>query len=68
MAQAGFSAQHGGMEITPLPKVATSTTDALIKSIGIPSRPGTLVDLQNEIARDDPDIRLIAGLVARWAQ
>ena len=52
------------MPITPLPTVATSTTDALIKSIGIPSRPSTLVDLQSEIARDDPDIHLIAGLVA----
>lgn len=39
-------------------------TEALIKSIGIPSRPSTLVDLQNEMAREDPDSRRIAGLVA----
>lgn len=52
------------METTRSIQVAPSTTDALIKSIGIPSRPGTLIQLQDEIARDDPDIQLIAGLVA----
>lgn len=39
-------------------------TDALVKSIGIPPRPATLVDLQREIAKDDPDLVRIARLVA----
>lgn len=39
-------------------------TDALIKSIGIPPRPQTLVGLQNEMSREDPDFRRIARLVA----
>lgn len=64
MAHARQLAQHQRMEIAPLLKVADSNADALIKSLGIPSRPTTLVHLQNEIANDDPDIRLIAGLVA----
>ncbi|MDD2880124.1 MAG: HDOD domain-containing protein [Rhodoferax sp.] len=45
-------------------KDAAAATDTLIKSIGIPSRPGTLVQLQTEIASDDSDIGLIANLVA----
>lgn len=39
-------------------------TDALIKSIGIPPRPSTLVDMQREVAKEDPDLARIARLVA----
>ena len=39
-------------------------TEALLKSIGMPSRPSTLVQLQGEIASEDPDSRRIADLVA----
>ena len=39
-------------------------TDALVKNIGIPPRPRTLLDLQAEIGREDPDFRLVARLVA----
>ena len=39
-------------------------TEALIKSIGIPSRPKTLVDLQKEIGLEDPDFGKVARLVA----
>jgi HD-like signal output (HDOD) protein len=38
--------------------------DALIKSIGIPARPMTLVNLQSEIAQEDPDFGHVARLVA----
>jgi HD-like signal output (HDOD) protein len=41
-----------------------SENDPLVKSIGIPARPATLVDLQNEIAKDDPDFGRVARLVA----
>lgn len=39
-------------------------TEALLKSIGIPSRPKTLVDLQKEIGLEDPDFGKVARLVA----
>lgn len=38
--------------------------DALIQSIGIPARPTTLVHLQNEIAKEDPDFGRVARLVS----
>jgi HD-like signal output (HDOD) protein len=41
-----------------------SETDALVKSIGIPARPTTLVSLQEEMALDDPDLGRVANLVA----
>ncbi len=34
-----------------------------IKSIGIPSRPGILLELEKEIKKDDPDFRKIEQLV-----
>jgi len=64
MAQAVRVEHHVHMNMKSALTVATSTTDALVKSIGIPSRPSTLIQLQDEIARDDPDVRLIASLVA----
>ncbi len=42
----------------------TPETDEIIKSIGIPARPITLVNLQREIASDDPDRHRAAALVA----
>ena len=39
-------------------------SDALVKNIGIPPRPATLMDLQSEIARPEPDLRRVARLVA----
>lgn len=45
-------------------QLASMHTDALVKNIGIPPRPGTLVDLQTEIGREDPDFRRISRLVA----
>ncbi len=45
-------------------QLGSPETDALIKSIGIPPRPATLLALQNEIALDDPDLRRVAQLVA----
>ncbi len=39
-------------------------TDVLVKSIGIPPRPATLVDMQREIAKEDPDLARMARLVA----
>ncbi|MFZ4626550.1 MAG: HDOD domain-containing protein [Rhodoferax sp.] len=46
------------------PPHPTAHTEALIKSIGIPARPTTLVNLQREMASDDPDTRQIADWVA----
>ena len=45
-------------------QLSASETDALVKNIGIPPRPATLVELQNEIGRENPDFRRVAGLVA----
>jgi HD-like signal output (HDOD) protein len=39
-------------------------SDALVKSIGIPPRPAVLLELQKEIAKEDPDLRSVARLVA----
>ncbi|MBA4257182.1 MAG: metal-dependent phosphohydrolase [Polaromonas sp.] len=39
-------------------------TDALVKDIGIPPRPSTLVDLQEEMAKEDPDFGRIGRLVS----
>jgi HD-like signal output (HDOD) protein len=38
-------------------------SDELVKRIGIPPRPATLVALQREIGQDDPDMRRVAQLV-----
>ncbi len=50
--------------VQPAAEPAPPPAETLFESIGIPARPGALVDLQNEIAGDDPDIRRIANLVA----
>ncbi len=39
-------------------------SDALVKSIGIPPRPAVLLEIEREIAKDDPDLRNVARLVA----
>ena len=44
--------------------LAAPETDALVKNIGIPPRPATLLALQQEIALDDPDLKRVAQLVA----
>ena len=44
-------------------QLSESHTNALIKGIVIPARPETLVKLEREIRRDDPDFRQIARLV-----
>jgi HD-like signal output (HDOD) protein len=41
-----------------------SEASGLIKSIGIPSCPATLVQLQAEIDQDDPDFSRVARLVS----
>jgi HD-like signal output (HDOD) protein len=38
--------------------------DALARSMGIPPRPATLLDLQAEIAKDEPDFSRVTRLVA----
>lgn len=45
-------------------QLSAPDTDALVKNIGIPPRPQTLADLQNEIGRPDPDFRRVARLVS----
>lgn len=45
-------------------ELATSQADEFIKSIGIPARPVTLVNLQAEIGKEDPDMRRVATLVS----
>ena len=44
-------------------EMSTPQTDELIKSIGIPARPVTLINLQKEIESDDPDLRKASALV-----
>lgn len=39
-------------------------TDALVKNIGIPPRPATLLELQTEMELDEPDFRRVARLAA----
>lgn len=45
-------------------QISAPQTDALIKSIGIPARPTTLVNIQKEMGHEDPDLRRIASLVS----
>jgi len=41
-----------------------SQIDELVRNIGIPPCPSTLVALQREVATDDPDLRRVAALVS----
>ena len=45
-------------------KLADAEADALVRSMGIPPRPATLIDLQAEIAKEDPDFARVTRLVA----
>lgn len=45
-------------------QLASPATDALVKNIGIPPRPSTLIELQAEMDLDDPDFRKVARLAA----
>jgi len=46
-----------------LPLQNTSAEDALLRSIRIPPRPSLLVDLQRELAQQDPSPRAIARII-----
>ena len=45
-------------------QIADAEADALVRSMGIPPRPATLLELQAEIAREEPDLQRVARLVA----
>ncbi len=45
-------------------QIADAEADALVRSMGIPPRPATLLDLQAEIGKEDPDFQRVARLVA----
>lgn len=45
-------------------QLADAEADALVRSMGIPPRPATLIDLQAEIAKEDPDFARVTRLVA----
>jgi HD-like signal output (HDOD) protein len=47
----------------PAPFNETTVEDALLRSIRIPPRPSLLVDLQQELAQDDPSPRRIARII-----
>ncbi|MES2261359.1 MAG: HDOD domain-containing protein [Pseudomonadota bacterium] len=47
----------------PAPVIETSVEDALLRSIRIPPRPSLLVDLQRELAEQDPSPRRIARII-----
>ena len=63
-ARMNMKPRSPGTGTQPALALAPLPTEAFLKRIGIPSRPSTLVYLQNEIAGADPDIRRIADLVA----
>ena len=42
----------------------TTDPDALVRSIGIPPRPSIVMELQEEIRQEDPDLRRVASLVS----
>ncbi|MYN00866.1 HDOD domain-containing protein [Pseudoduganella sp. DS3] len=46
-----------------LPAENTTAEDALLRSIRIPPRPSLLVDLQRELAQEDPSPRAIARII-----
>lgn len=51
--------------LQPAPsQLADAEVDALVRSMGIPPRPATLIDLQAEIAKEDPDFQRVTRLVA----
>ncbi len=45
-------------------QIADAEADALVRSMGIPPRPATLLELQAEISREEPDFQRVARLVA----
>ncbi len=45
-------------------QIADADADALVRSMGIPARPATLLDLQAEIGKKDPDFQRVTRLVA----
>ena len=45
-------------------RLADAEADALVRSMGIPPRPATLMDLQAEIGKEDPDFQHVTRLVA----
>ena len=47
----------------PAPVIETTVEDALLRSIRIPPRPSLLIDLQRELAEDDPSPRRIARII-----
>ena len=45
-------------------QIADAEADALVRTMGIPPRPATLLELQAEIDREEPDLQRVARLVA----
>jgi HD-like signal output (HDOD) protein len=45
-------------------QLADAEADALVRGMGIPPRPATLIDLQTEIAKADPDFQRVTRLVS----
>ncbi|MBU6258533.1 MAG: HDOD domain-containing protein [Burkholderiales bacterium] len=45
-------------------ELADPAADALVRELGVPPRPQVLVDLQREMAHEDPDFTRIARIVA----
>lgn len=47
----------------PAKTMPTTDPEALVRSIGIPPRPTIVLELQNEVGQEDPDLRRVARLV-----
>lgn len=54
---------HAAATATPPPKAAKPSLQDLLKDIGIPPRPSALVDLQQELQREDPRIDKLEAIV-----
>ena len=52
----------GGDQLRALADLDGKALQALVRDIGIPARPQMLVDLQNELERDDPSIKRVADI------
>src|SRR6201994_4125668 len=54
--------EMGGDQLLALADLDGKALQALVRDIGIPARPQLLVDLQQELERDDPSLKRVADI------
>ena len=54
--------EMGGAQLLALADLDGKALQALVRDIGIPARPQLLVDMQRELERDDPSLKVVADI------